>query len=79
MSEILVHVHGTNETYDLEISRYDQLMSEIAKKENIEDETSIQLRVENTDLDDDVDMATLANAHVDVKVSMRDFGKPCQS
>ena len=77
MSEIRVHVHGSNETYDLEIQRFDQLLSEVAKKENVEDEKSIELRVDNTVIDQDIDLATIDNAHVDVKITLPDIGEQC--
>ena len=77
MSEVRVHVHGSNETYDLEIQRFDQLLSEVAKKENVEDESSIELRVDNTVIDKDIDLATIDNTHVDVKITLPDIGEQC--
>ena len=66
---ITIHVHGTS-SYDLEISNFQQLLSEIAKFEGHENEKCLELRFKNELLDEGIDISTLADAHIDVKVNM---------
>ena len=40
-------------------------------------QSSIELRVDNTVIDQDIDLATIDNAHVDVKITLPDIGEQC--
>ena len=70
MAAITVHIHGSFSTYDLQICNFQQLLSEIALKEGHENEKSLELRFKNELLDEGINMSTLADAHIDVKVNM---------
>ena len=65
MATSKVFIHGPNETYELEILSYTDLLKKVAEKEGTED---LDFKLNNKVLDEDYLVLNSGEAHIDVSI-----------
>ena len=65
MATSKVFIHGPNETYELEILSYTDLLEKVAEKEGTKD---FELKLNNKVLDEEYLLLSSGEAHIDVSI-----------